>query len=353
MPDGKSTLPTGWFQVAWSGDLQIGDIRPLRYFGRDLVLYRGRNSGRAVVLDAHCPHLGAHLGYPFDQCSPGVEAGPGEGVDGDNIRCPWHQWSWSPEGRNVDIPYSDRPFRGKGPQPWHVREANGFIMVWHDLLGRAPSWEPPIIEELQPDSDHFPIHPWAIKNWKGLRMRAQHPIENSADFAHLRFVHRHVGDINVLKLDVEGHRFSTTIETSFDTSKGKMPGFITPVACGLGLLYIRLTGISDITHIANPTPVDEETTDWFTAVAIKKKPGEDKPSRLAHALLEAEHVQAERDIHIWTHAKWIDRPPFPREEAQGYRALREWSTQFYPDIPAAGPESSGTDIADEAQELSV
>ncbi len=34
---------TGWFQVAWSGDIGQEQVVPLRYFGRDLVAYRGRD----------------------------------------------------------------------------------------------------------------------------------------------------------------------------------------------------------------------------------------------------------------------------------------------------------------------
>src|SRR3546814_6367094 len=71
------TYPTGWFWVAWSHEVSVEDApRPLRYFGRDLVLYRGA-SGRPVVLDAHCPHLGAHLGYGGSVCD-------------DDIVCPFH-----------------------------------------------------------------------------------------------------------------------------------------------------------------------------------------------------------------------------------------------------------------------
>ena len=51
--------PNGWFRVAYSADLAVGDLRALHYFGRDLVLFRGED-GRAHVLDAHCAHLGAH-----------------------------------------------------------------------------------------------------------------------------------------------------------------------------------------------------------------------------------------------------------------------------------------------------
>ena len=52
----------GWFQVAYSDELDTSDVLPLKYFGRDLVLFRNE-SGQACVLDAHCAHLGAHLGH--------------------------------------------------------------------------------------------------------------------------------------------------------------------------------------------------------------------------------------------------------------------------------------------------
>jgi len=52
----------GWYVVGWSADLEVGAVTPLRYFGRDFVLFRGEDA-RATLLAAHCPHLGAHLGF--------------------------------------------------------------------------------------------------------------------------------------------------------------------------------------------------------------------------------------------------------------------------------------------------
>ncbi len=52
----------GWFRVAYSKDLEVGQVLPLYLLGRDLVLYRDE-SGGAQVLDAYCRHLGANLGY--------------------------------------------------------------------------------------------------------------------------------------------------------------------------------------------------------------------------------------------------------------------------------------------------
>ena len=48
-----SMRPTGWFQVAWSADLEVGDVMPLHYFGEDLVAFRDLD-GAVRVLDAHC-----------------------------------------------------------------------------------------------------------------------------------------------------------------------------------------------------------------------------------------------------------------------------------------------------------
>ena len=91
-----SMRPTGWFQVAWSADLEVGDVKPLHYFGEDLVAFRDLN-GAVRVLDAHCRHLGADLSH--GGCV--VEGG---------IQCPFHGWVWSgADGRNVRIPYEQCP----------------------------------------------------------------------------------------------------------------------------------------------------------------------------------------------------------------------------------------------------
>ena len=84
-PDAKTNTsscryPNGWFAVAWSRDLHVGDVQPLHYFGEELVLFRTR-SGQARVLDPFCPHLGAHLGH-------------GGRVMGETIRCPFHGWQY-------------------------------------------------------------------------------------------------------------------------------------------------------------------------------------------------------------------------------------------------------------------
>jgi 3-ketosteroid 9alpha-monooxygenase subunit A len=80
---------TRWFMVGWSPEFPIGEVRPLHYFGEDLVAYRDER-GELHVLDAHCKHLGAHIGH-------------GGTVVGDCVQCPFHRWRWGPDGNPEDL----------------------------------------------------------------------------------------------------------------------------------------------------------------------------------------------------------------------------------------------------------
>ena len=41
----------GWYLVSWSGELAPSEVKPLRYFGKNFVLYRGED-GQAEQLRA-------------------------------------------------------------------------------------------------------------------------------------------------------------------------------------------------------------------------------------------------------------------------------------------------------------
>ena len=56
---GPNTFPRGWFIVAESTELDKGPMA-VRFFGQDLALYRGE-SGKPVLLDAYCAHMGTHI----------------------------------------------------------------------------------------------------------------------------------------------------------------------------------------------------------------------------------------------------------------------------------------------------
>src|ERR1700729_3588976 len=148
--------PRGWFQIGWGRDFPLGEVRPLHYFGTDLVAYRGLADGAVHVLDGHCGHLGAHLGY-------------GGMVEGDCVRCPFHGWLYDAAGQNVDIPNSPRPYGRVRVRPWPVVELDQLVLVWYDSDGREPLWDPPVIPELgQPD--RYPIGSELTHIWPELRV---------------------------------------------------------------------------------------------------------------------------------------------------------------------------------------
>lgn len=62
-------------------------------FGTRIVVFRD-SVGEAIVLEAICPHMGGDLTMGK--------------VDGDVVRCPYHDWGWGAEGMCLDIPYAKK-----------------------------------------------------------------------------------------------------------------------------------------------------------------------------------------------------------------------------------------------------
>jgi 3-ketosteroid 9alpha-monooxygenase subunit A len=169
----KGRFARGWHIVALSQELAKGDVKALHYFNEDLVLFRG-DSGEAVILDAYCPHLGAHL------------AGTGSRVVGDTIRCPFHGWQFDCSGSCTAIPYANKiPDRARNAlKSWPVVEKNGFIALWYDSEAGAPNWQLPDIPE------------WNLPGWGDwrfnrtvIRSHGREIIENIVDAGHFPSVH--------------------------------------------------------------------------------------------------------------------------------------------------------------------
>jgi len=100
--------------------------------GRDMVAFRdGNNSGKASVLHAFCPHMGAHLGEG------------GKVVDG-ALQCPFHLWSFNGQGACTQIPYSrstNAPPKSTSTKAYETREMVGMVFIWFDAEDREPQWE--------------------------------------------------------------------------------------------------------------------------------------------------------------------------------------------------------------------
>jgi nitrite reductase/ring-hydroxylating ferredoxin subunit len=316
--------PSGWFQVGWSRQFPSGEVRPLRYFGHDLVAYRTADDV-LHVLDAHCRHLGAHLGY-------------GGTVEGDCIVCPFHGWQWDPEGRNRYIPYQeDRPNKARRLKAWPIYEHAGVAYLWHDLAGGTPTWTVPDVFSATADHTaaltyHDP-GPEAQISYGQLTLHPQLVAENAADPIHFRYVHgtgSHPVFLSRWERDALwysrigfGRRW---VEMDPDSHDGDT---LSILLAGVGMSFTSLSGNSNTAILLATTPIDDTTSELFQTVWLEQLAG-DTPEVLASRLAEAT-AQLPNDIVIWQHQRFEDPPALATREGRAYTDLRLWARQFYPD----------------------
>lgn len=309
--------PDGWYQVAYGHELAAGSVVPLHYFGRELVAYRGAADGVVRVLDAYCPHLGAHLGH-------------GGCVEGDDIVCPFHGWRFDGEGRNVDVPYSRRT-NGKARIPvWPVAEANGAVYVWFSAAGGPPTWTVPLV----PECDDPDLVWQAGERWT-MRTHVQEVMENVVDVAHFRFVHGTSG-FGGVELEEDGPRLQATAAVTFVTPRGDVEGAVISELWGLGIDVVRPTGILRAAALFTVTPVDDETVEsGYTFLLPRAKDGEGI-SNVGRGLVDDFHKQARQDAPIWEHKLYRPTPALSPDDGP-IMSFRRWSRQFYPDALNPAP----------------
>lgn len=319
--------PTGWFQVAWSDEINVGDVHRMTYFDLDMVAWRAE-SGAVTVMDAYCEHLGAHLGY-------------GGTVVGEVIQCPFHGWQWNNEGRNVCIPYEDRPNRGRRIRTYPVVERNSSIYIWHDTEGREPYFDvPDIFADFHDNSCADDYYPQVRLFRSRLQIHPQYVLENGVDFAHFKYVHqtpivplftRHDFDTPVSYVD-----FTITFEGDEGQIIDDVNSGVEAINGGLGVAVTKSWGMVDNRTISAITPVDEYTSDIRFMVYIGRVPGDDseKAQRKAGEFAQMVIDQFAADIEIWQHQRYTLRPALATSEYDGFTAFRTWATQFYPENPA-------------------
>jgi nitrite reductase/ring-hydroxylating ferredoxin subunit len=299
--------PTGWYFVAESSALAPGDVVPMRWFGRDLVAFRTA-SGRAVVADAHCPHMGAHLGY-------------GGTVEDERIRCPFHSWCFSADGPCVEVPYATQAVVPEVElHPWPVHETSGLILVHFDELDRAPTWWMPDRAE------------WGRPGWLGyettswrIRMHVQELAENIPDTAHFLFVHT-VPAMPSAEVETDGHVYR---QATIGRVDGREVWRTSQTAFGLGLVWLEVDGDVTYRFLTATTPIDEEHVELRLLFLVREDPCATEISAASRAAIEATMTNTARDVPIWEHKVYRERPPLvPGDGPIG--VLRKWARQFYP-----------------------
>ena len=309
-------MPFGWFALCYSDELAAGEVKPLRYFERELVLWRGED-GTARLLDAYCPHLGAHMGY-------------GGKVDGQHLQCPFHSWRWDGEGRAVAVPYSKSiPPKMKRPaceRSYPTAEVNGFVWAWWHPEQVAPLYELQAFEEVgHPDWTDYEKHEWIVHG------PMQALAENGADSAHFKYVHG-VVDNPDYDIRYEGHRRTAEVRVRMGTPRGLVDGAIAYGVDGAGQPWTRFTGICETLLVTGVTPIARDVTHLRFAFT-QLKADRDGPNRgVAKAVIRDICKQLDQDKVIWDRQAYVDQPPLCAGDGP-INDFRNFFRQFY-----AGPE---------------
>jgi phenylpropionate dioxygenase-like ring-hydroxylating dioxygenase large terminal subunit len=317
--------PTGWFQIGWSAEFPTGEVRPLRFFGEDLVAYRDEG-GELHVLEGHCPHLGAHIGH-------------GGTVAGDCVECPYHGWVWGPDGENKRIPYQDRPNTSQRLRVWPLSEQYGCVFMWHQPQGGEPTWPMPDVFlsfpqfETDPDAYYRP-YPTFVERAEHEPVHPQVVAENGPDSVHFQRVHRATVSPVALDWKVVDHewQFLTGWPDVRSDDPAAMSLRIHSHLFGLGGAISAFEGAQSHRLVFAVTPVEDGYSDMFYTVWWPRLPGDDSmtpPDDLRERVEKEFMITMWDDLEIWRYQKYVEHPALARQDAKPYKALREWAQQFY------------------------
>ena len=327
---GEFTYPRGWFMIAEASELDTHKPLSVRFFGQDFALYRGRESGKVVLLDAYCPHMKTHLAAP-NKTSYVVLDGGGTNVEGDGIRCPYHGWRFGADGKCDHIPYHEGQIPAAAKvKSWPVVESLGAIWVWHDPEGGEPEWDHPSLKEW---NDPAWVH-WKFDHLGVLNQHPQEVIDNICDYGHLSPIH----GSTVLKYENEFHGHNAIQRQcgphrTLVGADGVSPILHTiTIYHGPGVLISHLTGLYDAVMMICNTPVDDGTIKVWHALLVKSPSG----SKVAtHTdMVAARHYQEmaltafAQDFEVWSHKAACLNGLFIPSDGPFMKA-RIWYKQFY------------------------
>jgi phenylpropionate dioxygenase-like ring-hydroxylating dioxygenase large terminal subunit len=200
---------------------------------------------------------------------------------------------------------------------WTIQEWYGCIMVWHDVVGRAPLWPLDTIEDLD-DGGFLPVLP-SCRIVHRIRAHPQMPLENSCDVFHVAFVH---GGQAAEPVSMVFDEFCCHEELAITYGGNRKNSWLTPDGPTRSIITARMWGIGNTwlrfpdelvagVQLTNVTPVDETYSD--------------------RRFIDLQLKVIQQDFFTWENMKVLHAPNFAVEEAKFYGALRRWCTRFYPD----------------------
>ena len=290
-------------------------------FGIRIVIYRN-TSGEPIALQAACPHMGGDLTMGR--------------VDGDLVRCPYHDWGWGAEGMCLDIPYAKKIPKGARITSWPVCEENNLLLIWNDPEGLPPNPDEIVPREEECFSDDW--SGWVIEE-NVININCRELVDNMADKAHFVYVHK-METLSFFSNILEGHKL-TQIQHCINGSEsefgegGKMianstyygPAYMISKIDNESMGYTH-SSIQLVSHV----PIDNDSFLLRHGVMVKKIPTlSDKENEdVISEYTEMTQLSFKQDVDIWHNKYRVDNPLLCDGDGPLHK-LREWYNQFYLD----------------------
>ena len=334
-----------WFSPLRSVDVVAGKITKFTFMGNELVAFRDA-SGKVVVLDAHCPHFGAHRGV-------------GGRIEDGCLRCPFHGLHFDGEGQCVkgDFVSDPRSLRHIKSQPWTVHEVASSIFIWHGVDRARPArplrfiepdffagWSTPVTNAgrpLAPTNVFFPTeniidiqHFYAVHNWT-VNSIEQHPAEapdgSFRAIMHMTFRGGAQSPYALVR------RLGKAYTSAFDFNIAVLgPGMalsrakLGPDQGDLELMSIILITPTSLTdcHIRVVSSVKQRFEGRLAKLA-RRVLGVSPEDILARVFLAIATKDFDGDEMIWTNRRHLQNPK-PLPDDGPIVAYRKWCERFWP-----------------------
>ena len=320
-------FPSGWFAIAYANELPRGGLLTRRLMDREIVVYR-TGAGVLAAARAHCPHLGAHFGY-------------GGKVVGEELRCPFHGFTFDTQGACTSTPYG-KEVPDIQTRNFPVEEVNGIVFAYFDPLARKPGWSIPAC-----DAD----------GWSGLsprctvvRAHAHEVAEANADIGHFAHVHNYCDVSLRVPLAADGPHYVTgyTARRSpgtlgrFDPSGVVFENEIHAYGFGYSRVDIALPAFQlHYRLFVLPTPIGDGVLELRTATSLKLYPepqGSGRhfqwlPRKLLSAAINfwvsrATDLELKADLVILENKQYLQKPGLAQGDGP-IDTIRQWERQFY------------------------
>jgi len=310
----------GWHCLGLSETFKDKPIA-ITAFGTRIVVFRN-TSGEALALQAACPHMGGDL-------TMGI-------VDGDMVRCPYHNWGWGAEGICIDIPYAKKIPTGARIMSWPVCEENKLLFIWNDPEGLLPDSEEIIPREEVCFSGDW--SDWVIEE-NIIHINCRELIDNMSDKAHFITVHG-LESPTLFKNIFEGHKLTQVMHAkNSDGSEFGEGGQMIANSTYYGPAYMiskidnEAAGFSHSSiQLVSHVPIDKDNFILRHGVIVQNIPtlSEEENKAVIDEYTEMTQLSFKQDVDIWHNKYRIDNPLLCDGDGPLHK-LREWYNQFYVD----------------------